>query len=301
MEEDKLTVQTGQSHRTCEAIAQTGLGNVALISEEWPDEFERVGVDFRHHVQLALMPYPKNPVGRFSDRWRPGRFSRIGQLFLFPADEPIQARSDLRVQRSVMCDLDPKAMSEWFDMDFAWTDNRLEGSLDITSRPTRQLLVRLGQELRDPGFGGGAMIELIVAQIGLELSRYFRGRNDGQMSGGLAPWRMRRIDDYLRAEAGKASLSEIAALSDLSIRHLARSFRISTGRSLGDYIASHRMARAQTLLGSGLSVKEVAFATGFSAPSNFAAAFRRATGKTPREYQRTIPAERSAVDTVAIE
>jgi transcriptional regulator GlxA family with amidase domain len=34
-----------------------------------------------------------------------------------------------------------------------------------------------------------------------------------------------------------------------------------------------------------MGVKTVAFATGFTAPSNFAAAFRRATGETPRQYR----------------
>jgi transcriptional regulator GlxA family with amidase domain len=55
--------------------------------------------------------------------------------------------------------------------------------------------------------------------------------------------------------------------------------------SLGSYIAQCRLDAARRMLGSGMSVKQVAFATGFSAPTNFAAAFRHATGLTPRLYR----------------
>lgn len=50
----------------------------------------------------------------------------------------------------------------------------------------------------------------------------------------------------------------------------------------------HNLEHARRLLASGMSVKAVAYTTGFSAPSNFTAAFRRDTGETPGQYQRRI-------------
>lgn len=44
------------------------------------------------------------------------------------------------------------------------------------------------------------------------------------------------------------------------------------------------MDHAKQLLASGMGVKAVAQHIGFAAPTNFTAAFRRATGENPRQY-----------------
>nr|NIQ00855.1 AraC family transcriptional regulator [Nitrospinaceae bacterium] len=74
------------------------------------------------------------------------------------------------------------------------------------------------------------------------------------------------------------------------VRQLTRAFRVSRGRSIGSYIAGHRVDHAKRLLASGMSVKAVAFETGFSASSNFTTAFVRETGETPRQYRLRVNA-----------
>ena len=271
-----------------EAARTVSLGHAAVVAEEWADDIEIVGVDPMHHVQLSLMGNAAKASGRFADRWRPERFERVGTMFLLPANEAIHARSDCRVQRSVICRLNPDALSKWFDMEMQWTDRRLAGTLDIGREEIRQLMVRLGNELRNPGFGGDAMVELMVAQLGLELSRFLLSFDDEVAVGGLPPWRLHLIDDRLAEDPGSATLAGLADLCNLSVRHLARAFRVTRGHSLGDYIADQRLSLARGMLASGKSVKETAYAAGFTAPTNFAAAFRRSTGETPREFrQRT--------------
>ena len=72
------------------------------------------------------------------------------------------------------------------------------------------------------------------------------------------------------------------------MRHLTRAFRASRGISLAEQIAQSRLDLARRMLDSGVSIKQTAAAAGFSAPTNFSAAFRRATGCSPREFrQRT--------------
>ena len=46
-----------------------------------------------------------------------------------------------------------------------------------------------------------------------------------------------------------------------------------------------RMEYAKQQLANGECVKSIAYSMGFAAPSNFSAAFRRATGETPRDYR----------------
>jgi AraC family transcriptional regulator len=207
----------------------------------------------------------------------------------------VQARSDCRRQRSIICIFDPVAVAAWFGDELEWTDSRLRGSLNIVNPNIRSLLFRIGEEMRNPGFASETMIELMAGQAALELSRYLLGIGESKAPGGLSPWCLKLIDERLTDAGTPPSLHELATLCNLSVRHLTRAFRASRGRSIGSYIAERRIERARELLESGMSVKSVAYATGFRAPSNFAAAFLRATGQTPRQYRQRAGRQNATV------
>jgi AraC family transcriptional regulator len=268
-----------------EAANPTGLGQIKVIEQCWSAPIDISGRSPRHHLELALLPVSRNAKARFVDLWGPQRYEPMGHLFFLPAGQAINARSDCRLQRSIVCDFDPVAVERWFDEELHWTDDRLCAALDLTSPRLRQLLVAIGEEVRTPGFASETMIELMAAQAVIELSRHLAGVDAKQRSGGLAPWRLRLIEQRLVEQSAPPSLAELAQLCGLSVRQLSRAFRISRGRSLGDYIGEQRLNHAKRMLAEGMSIKAVAFNTGFSAPSNFTAAFVRATGETPTTYR----------------
>ena len=177
-------------------------------------------------------------------------------------------------------------MRQWFDGDLEWTDRRLEASLDIRRRErSRSLLLRLADEMRHPGFASEVLVELIAAQLAIELSSLLRVRRRRSRVGGLAPWRLRLIEERLREVREAPTLVELAALCNLSVRQLTRGFRASRGRSIGDHVAQSRIDHAKRLLATEQSVKAIAYSLGFASPSSFSFAFRRATGETPREFR----------------
>lgn len=272
--------------KTVDVRLQTGIGEVSVIRERFHAPFDSVGRGkASHHLQLSLLPFPQASTACFEDLWSPHRFEPMGHLFLLPADSRLRTRSACLQQHSLVCDLPPAAIRGWFDADFAWTDSQLTGSLDIASQEVRRLMQAILAELANPGFAKEAMIELLTAQICVTLARHFRAIESEVPNGGLAPWRMRLIDDYLEANPGSATIARLASQCGLSPRHLCRGFRTSSGQSLGAYIAERRVDVARRMLAAGASVKQTAFATGFSAPTNFATAFRRATGCSPRQYR----------------
>lgn len=272
-------------HVRIEGEHQSALGRIHLVRSLWNRPIERFAASAHHHLQLSLMPVSEHSEGGFPDHWGPHRFEPMGEMFFLPAGERIRMRSTCRDQHAIVCHFLPEAVAQWFGSDLRWTDSRLLSTLDIADANIRRLLFRIGEEIRSPGFAGETMIELMAAQVAVELARYFQGIEGDQASGGLAPWRLRRIDERLADGSATPSLGELAALCNISVRHLTRAFRISRGRSIGSYVAEHRVDEAKRLLAGGMTVKEVAFAMGFTAPSNFAAAFRRATGETPRDYR----------------
>jgi AraC family transcriptional regulator len=237
-------------------------------------------------LDLCLTPRPPNTRACYRDRWSPHRFERIGNLFLVPPGQTMQARTDGgSPQNSILCRLQPEAVLQWFDGDLEWTDRGLEASLDIPNVHVRSLLLRLVEEMRNPGFASHVLLELVSAQLAIELARYCASVKEGSAAGGLAPWRLRLIEERLKELREAPTLAELATLCNLSVRQLTRGFRASRGRSIGDFVAQSRIEHAKRLLATDQSVKAIAYSLGFTSPSSFSFAFRRATGETPREFR----------------
>lgn len=237
-------------------------------------------------LDLCLTPRPQNARACYRDHWHPRRFERIGKLMLLPPHETVQARSDGGPsQSSVLCHLNPDPIREWFNGDLEWTHRRLESTLDISDAHIRLLLLRLAEELRHPGFAGPTLVELVVAQLAIELGRYCTRIRGEAPSGGLAAWRLRRVEERLQVIGAAPTLTELADLCGLSVRQLTRGFRSSRQCSIGEYIANRRIDHARRLLAGADSVKAIAYTLGFASPSSFCFAFRRATGHSPNDYR----------------
>jgi AraC family transcriptional regulator len=185
----------------------------------------------------------------------------------------------------LLCQLNGDSFHQWIGEDIEWNDRQLEASLDIPTDQIRSLLHRLAQETRYPGFASHLMVELIAGQISIEIARYCQSVTDSPMTGGLASWRLKLIDERLAEVCKAPSLAELATLCGLSVRQLTRGFRTSRGCSIGQHVAQSRIKLAKRLLIGSESIKSIAYAMGFSSPSSFSYAFRRATGFTPGAFR----------------
>lgn len=240
-------------------------------------------------LDLCLTPRPINTRASYHDRWGPHRFERLGDLFLVPPGQPMHVKNDSSCsQASIVCQLHAEPIRQWLGEDIDWTDRRLEASLDISSGTIRHLLRRMAQEARSPGFASALLVEMIAGQLAIELARYCEAVTDAPVSGGLASWRLRLIEERLRDGRAPPTLIELAELCSLSVRQLTRGFRTSRGCSIGDYVVQSRIDSAKRLLSTDDSVKAIAYAIGFSSTSSFSYAFRRATGVTPRQFRQRI-------------
>lgn len=152
----------------------------------------------------------------------------------------------------------------------------------------RGLLLRLADELRHPGLASEALKELIAAQAAIETRRHSGSLSEPAPVGGLAPWRLRLIDERLREVRAPPTLAELAGLCKLSVRQLTRGFRASRGCSVGDHVSQSRLANAKQLLATSRSVKAIAYSLGFASPSSFSYAFRRSVGESPRQFRQRV-------------
>jgi AraC family transcriptional regulator len=107
-------------------------------------------------------------------------------------------------------------------------------------------------------------------------------------SGGLAPWKIRRLKDYIEEHLSQpirvADLSEVVGLS---ATHFSRAFTRSLGEAPHVYLIRRRLDRARHLmLTSDMALSELAVACGFSDQAHFCKLFSRYIGKTPGAWRR---------------
>ncbi len=105
---------------------------------------------------------------------------------------------------------------------------------------------------------------------------------------GLAPWKMRRIVDYLDVHMPqRVKLAHLAEMADLSQPHFSRAFKASTGMSPYRWQLDARIRRAQALLlDTDASLDQVAEDTGFADAVHFGRTFRKFTGASPAAWRR---------------
>lgn len=241
--------------------------------------------DDAYIIDMCLTPRPLEAKGNYREHWGPHRFEKLGDVCIVPPGEALFVRGGKVRQAALMCELSASAVSEQIGEALSWSPQKLAATLDIGSARIRALLLRLTDEVRHPGVASDRMIELLTGELAIEIGRFCLDQSEKPLTGGLAGWRLRLIDERLTDSSRSPTLNELAALCGLSVRQLTRGFRVSRGCSIGDYVEQRRMEHAKRLLMKGEAVKGVAFSLGFTSPSSFTFAFRRAVGMSPTQFR----------------
>ena len=118
------------------------------------------------------------------------------------------------------------------------------------------------------------------------------------VTGGLTPWRQRRVVEFLNENLdGKVSLSMLADECGLSISHFARAFKLTFNASVHRYLILRRIERAKALLrDTKKALSAVAVETGFSDQASFSRTFRSIVGATPRNWRSENTSKRSKIN-----
>jgi AraC family transcriptional regulator len=100
--------------------------------------------------------------------------------------------------------------------------------------------------------------------------------------------RLHRVLDYIDANLeNDVTLENLARIAGYSAFHFARKFTLAMGIPPHRYLRRMRLENAMAELAAGkLPLAEIALNAHFSSQASFTRAFHRATGTTPKEYQR---------------
>lgn len=153
------------------------------------------------------------------------------------------------------------------------------------------LLDEMIQEMafKYPGFQ--TLIRLRMVELLILLSRYYRGAMDLTFQDRQANSLLtRRISGYLeRNYDQKIRMESIAESFNVSVRHLNRMFKASTGTSMIDLLHRIRIQRAERLLRStDYTITTIATMVGYDDSSFFSRLFVRHVGMTPGKFREGI-------------
>lgn len=125
--------------------------------------------------------------------------------------------------------------------------------------------------------------ELVLIHLLREVLK--QGHLKAGVLGGLADPRLARALHAIHTDAARPwTLEQLAIVAGMSRARFAAQFTQIIGQSPGDYLASWRIGLAQSLLGKGRQVKNIADEVGYGSASALTRAFVLKTGLAPTEW-----------------
>jgi AraC family transcriptional regulator len=168
------------------------------------------------------------------------------------------------------------------------------GIADISFAPRLLwgIALKLKHLVESPASADQLYFEALGFLLVHELARLNRGTPSirPQIRGGIAAWQQRIVTDYIKEHlADQVPLAALAQLVGLSPYYFCHAFKQSFGVPPHRYHMGQRVKRAKELLAQRTSsVTHIGMTLGFSQTSSFSAAFRKAIGLTPTNYQRSL-------------
>ena len=210
---------------------------------------------------LIILPAGHEFVGRCSGR---------GQgLWIFLNAESISFNGSVRT------------FAEQTRVDHSWVRDRL----------SRTLASELRNECASGFPRGSLFVETACTALLVQLAHVFdKFVAEAEAVHVLGAPKLALVLEYIQAHLDRnVSLSELAALVDLTPRYFCDVFRRTVGRPPHQYQIEQRIERARALLlDPSLALSEIALMVGFSSQSHLNVYFRRVMGVTPARYRATM-------------
>lgn len=239
-----------------------------------------------HYFDLGMGTRPASSSGHFDHGF--DHNLPIGEILFVPAGQCFHGNGGAGRQRNLFLFLNAEAHAQESELlTKPLPAPVLQSCLDMRSKRIRQLLKEIARELYQPGFASQLMLEGLGTTLLAEVVRLLHQQEEHpKRRGGLSSKALRLINDRIAEEETIPNLQELADLCQLSQRHLMRAFREETGQTVGHYIKQRMMERASNLLRhTDLHITTIAHKVGFSNAAAFSTAFKRAIGKSPREFR----------------
>jgi len=216
---------------------------------------------------------------------------RPGSVFIFPRGcDHTNIEISGGAHRFVVAELDGAGLERLLPGGARPSDESLAAQLNIDDPHIAAILGNMVAEAT-AGCPSGSLYgeSLSLALAAYVAARYsVKVRRPETAEHGFSRTQLRTVIEYVQAHLrDDLSLVELATAINLSPRHFSRLFRKTFGTTPYQYVMGERINQVKTLLSTKrLSIVEIVDTLGFADQSHLTNVFRKATGLTPRRYQR---------------
>jgi AraC family transcriptional regulator len=228
------------------------------------------------HLDIGI-----NPEGNLRRRAPP----HSAHFSIVPANTPAWMTADkVSFVRGVTLQFDLDTIEGEIDLDKAFAPRMMGTDGRLLHLATLIAEECTSNRLRDRVFEDSLTLALLSS-----LAHLPGPRKAALNRGGLAPWQLKRVHDFLLSNIGEnLRLEQLADMTQLSLSHFCRSFKVATGLPPHQWILQERINKArELLLRPQARLADVAVETGFADQAHFTRAFGRAVGQSPGAWQRS--------------
>lgn len=241
-------------------------------------------------LTMSITPRPPKAWAKLEDRTDPCPMA-MGELMLIPPGYAQRCGFEPQTgwRRDIYCLFPQRGFEALMGCPIDWTEAAFNASVDVRDANIHAAIRRLAHEAVSPGMAASVLANSLATTLAVDLRRYFDHRGKAEPPGThmLSAWQLKQIRDFVYAHSEQdLRLSDFANICGISVRHLTRAFKRSTGLTLANHVTEIRLDIAKQLLrNTKLPAKVIASKIGFSSVSSFASAFRKLTGVTPRMFR----------------
>ena len=176
------------------------------------------------------------------------------------------------------------------------SDLRHQPGVSVDDPVVRGLLSSLLPAISKPEEAHPLFLDHLASALVAHVALRYGGSNVSPKlprGGGLPRWQERRVKEMMSESLHREiTLAELAKECGLSVRHFARTFRQTTGVTPHRWLLKHRVNHARELMRHrGLSLSEIALASGFADQSHFSRVFTSMLGISPGAWRRAMNRE----------
>jgi AraC family transcriptional regulator len=238
---------------------------------------------FLHLVSVGSVKY------EISTRSRVLRFtSRPGTIFLLPRGTVDEVNWGGPTHRIAVA-INPPLLTHVLKETAHESDVELTEHWNLIDRHISALLLEMTADLEEGSPAGALYGESLATALAVYLLKRYSVRRIRPIvyKGGLPGNRLKRVLDYIAEYLEtNISLSNLAAIAEMSPHYFSQLFKQSTGCSPHHYILRQRIERAkQQLRDPKCSIIDAGLEAGFQNPSHFARMFRKVEGTTPSRFR----------------
>ncbi len=216
-----------------------------------------------------------------------------GNVAIYPADVDYRLRWD-RDAEVLLLGIDPVLLNlaaDEMDLETA----QLMPILAMQDPLIQGMALALKVELKSQQMSGKLYADAIAQTLALHLLRNYSTHQPiiQLPTGGMPKHKLHQATDYINDHLEQElSLSNLAAVVQMSPFHFARLFKQSTGLAPHQFVIRCRVERAKELLLQGkLGIADIAVEVGFANQSHLTRHFKRIVGVTPRavlDYRKNV-------------